>query len=1234
MASEAADSALLGLPAEILVHVLSSLKGPDLARVSASCRRLRELVEAHDEQLWKEVALRDFPGMALSALSTPNTPNEGSSTPPAAEMRAAAASPVPWRVLYRKRLALELQSELQGLLKSNHLLQGRLGRQAAARSETVKLLGHREALYTRAAALLEEFKAREASDKAQSVAASGWHPSAVQRHLKRAAAPQGPLFGGGSPHSSSASPRRAPDIIDPGLSGARCTLKEVESQVASLKKEIETQSACLRFADKNLASLQQNAIDIGHAIRRCRARMTAAAGMENGAEPEARQARPPVGAGLAVFCEQPRSSPPPQLAGARKAAPVQPRPGPRPAPHRQLSPCRLPAAGRRGTLSWRTMPRGSGPLVHGSAIEQLGSPPALVEGAVLLARRSSRSLRRLPAWLVLGDGALAVYATPTTLKEPRRAVSLLGAGVAAQGETGVLLSPPSRAGVGRLRFSTATRDERDVWVQRIAARIARAEPRVVATVPRPSLALRALQGHAVLSWGARSRGPRPSFELDSAPSAPAWDGGGEPEPSPDALCFSPPRLCINAAWFVDGKDYFAAVHDALLASRREILLSDWWFTPELYLLRGPEGPVPSSQLLRILEKKAAEGVRVFLLVWNNSDALYKHHLSGRAAKALRRLHPRNVFVLRAPKIRYTRVLRFALHDKLVVTDQDTAFVSGIDLCLGRYDTPEHLVADPTGSTWAGKDYMHAEIGMPEGEELLVDGLDREALPRLPWHDWRARPAPLRLSPARPTRPLSEAWKPSAPQAWNGFCELRAARRRLPFVVSLPAEALPPSPRPQGTCIVQVLRTLPEWVAGAGARAERSIHEAYVRAIEGARHFVYIENQARFPPAPALLPHFAHPLRLSPQFFISSTGHRDHDPMDREALGNRVAAAIVERVCRAFDSGQPFRVYLVLLAPSSRPPPSSGLRGRPAPPPPPLARGLQARAGPRGGRQHRSLGRGEGSVVAAIRARRPAADVARYLSVCSLRTCGLVGGRHVSTKAALGPPRPALPSARRPAPPRSTSTPRSPAPPPPSGAAGAGAGAGAGRGLRGGAKQLMVVDDELALVGSANLNERSLAARHDSETCVAVGDAAKVPSLLGGRPFPAAKCPRSPPLPPPPRVTRRAAGPGPLPPELRDPASEAAFDAWNAAARRNTEAFRALFPDLLHCPAAPAAEGGHAHGPGCPSHLVQYPMRELEEHVLSSGPGVVRRFPPVLRTAVDALRRARRRVLLRLVAPFL
>ena len=67
---------------------------------------------------------------------------------------------------------------------------------------------------------------------------------------------------------------------------------------------------------------------------------------------------------------------------------------------------------------------------------------------------------------------------------------------------------------------------------------------------------------------------------------------------------------------------------------------------------------------------------------------------------LERLHP-NIRVVTHPSV---SPILYSHHQKFVVVDWHTAFVGGIDLAWGRYDTHEHIIVDPDGEHWWGVDY--------------------------------------------------------------------------------------------------------------------------------------------------------------------------------------------------------------------------------------------------------------------------------------------------------------------------------------------------------------------------------------------------------------------------------------------------------------------------------------------------------------------------------------------------
>jgi len=132
------------------------------------------------------------------------------------------------------------------------------------------------------------------------------------------------------------------------------------------------------------------------------------------------------------------------------------------------------------------------------------------------------------------------------------------------------------------------------------------------------------------------------------------------------------------------------------------------------------------------------------------------------------------------------------HEKLVVIDDEVAFVGGIDLTLlggDRYDTPEH-----------------------------------PARGRMGWHDVASRlrgPAVTDVG-----RHVAKRW-----QAVTG--------ERL--------EVRPADSASAGDVELQVVRTVPERLYEFAPRGDFRILEAYMRALRSAQHLVYLENQFLWSP---------------------------------------------------------------------------------------------------------------------------------------------------------------------------------------------------------------------------------------------------------------------------------------------------------------------------------------------------------------------------------------------------
>lgn len=132
-------------------------------------------------------------------------------------------------------------------------------------------------------------------------------------------------------------------------------------------------------------------------------------------------------------------------------------------------------------------------------------------------------------------------------------------------------------------------------------------------------------------------------------------------------------------------------------------------------------------------------------------------------------------------------------------------------------------------------------------------------------------------------------------------------------------------------------------------------------------------------------------------------------------------------------------------------------------------------------------------------------------------------------------------------------------------------------------KVLIADDAIAIIGSANLNDRSQLGTHDSELSVIIEDTATLPSLMHGAPYTARSFAATlrrtlwrehlgllpaDPLDasvdtnalPPPGTNIAAADDDENDALLRDPLGDALWALWTDTATTNTEVFRELF----HC----------------------------------------------------------------------
>lgn len=247
--------------------------------------------------------------------------------------------------------------------------------------------------------------------------------------------------------------------------------------------------------------------------------------------------------------------------------------------------------------------------------------------------------------------------------------------------------------------------------------------------------------------------------------------------------------------------------------------------------------------------------------------------------------------MRSPNNFKQTTLFWAHHEKICVIDSVTAFCGGVDLCFGRWDTPEHRCVDDKAiestspdspSTreqcriWPGKDYSNARVhDFFQLDDPFGEMYDRKKVPRMPWHD-----IGMQIF-GQPARDLARHFV----QRWNYLLRCRNATRPLPILLPPPDFCTEDVKNMDlsGTCDVQVLRSACDWSLGTPGKTEHSIMNAYMKLIERSEHLIYIENQ----------------------FFISSC------QVDATRIQNGIADAIVERIIRARNNDEDWLAYILI-----------------------------------------------------------------------------------------------------------------------------------------------------------------------------------------------------------------------------------------------------------------------------------------------------------------------------------
>ncbi|KAK1358218.1 Phospholipase D [Heracleum sosnowskyi] len=375
-----------------------------------------------------------------------------------------------------------------------------------------------------------------------------------------------------------------------------------------------------------------------------------------------------------------------------------------------------------------------------------------------------------------------------------------------------------------------------------------------------------------------------------------------------------PKIPLSGGKFYEPHRCWEDIFDAITNAKHFIYITGWSVYTEFALIRDTRRPKPGGDIMlgELLKKKADEGVRVLMLVWDDrtsvgllkKDGLMATH-DQETEEYFRGSNVHCVLCLRNPDDGGSIISGLAIstmfthHQKIVVVDSEmptagsenrrvVSFVGGIDLCDGRYDTPFHSLFRTLDTA------HHDDFHQPnfEGAAITKGG------PREPWHDIHSRlEGPV-------------AWDVlfNFEQRWRkqGGKDILLNLRELQDII------IPPSPvtfsDDDETWNVQLFRSIdegaafgfpetPEEAAKAGLVSgkdntiDRSIQDAYIHAIRRAKNFIYIENQ-----------YF-----LGSSFGWNSQDIKDEDVNALHLIPKELSLKIVSKI----EAGERFTVYVVL-----------------------------------------------------------------------------------------------------------------------------------------------------------------------------------------------------------------------------------------------------------------------------------------------------------------------------------
>ena len=251
------------------------------------------------------------------------------------------------------------------------------------------------------------------------------------------------------------------------------------------------------------------------------------------------------------------------------------------------------------------------------------------------------------------------------------------------------------------------------------------------------------------------------------------------------------------AFLIDADAYFSVLASCMSKARQTIMIISWDIDSRIFLLRDESSSRKAMTLGDFLLDLTSQQrhLNIYILNWDYLLIYAKD----------RELFPGfKKFNTKDHRIRFrfdgNHPVNACHHEKIVIIDDQVAFVGGMDLARKRWDTPEHNADDP-----ARVDPFSNPYDPVHDVQMVVEGPVAEHLGRLARERWR-----------------------------------RATGKKAPAFDGEKRAVWPENLQPDGEDIpLSISRTRPAY----GKQQEvREIEFLYLDAIASARQYIYIENQ--------------------------------------------------------------------------------------------------------------------------------------------------------------------------------------------------------------------------------------------------------------------------------------------------------------------------------------------------------------------------------------------------------